>query len=44
MGLPYPNIIAGGHNFHSLYESVPLESMVKASQVIVRIAELAATN
>jgi len=42
MGLPCPNIFAGGHNFHGKYEYVPAESMVKAMQVIVRIAELTA--
>ncbi|WP_124981120.1 peptidase T [Nonlabens xiamenensis] len=44
MGLPCPNIFAGGHNFHGPYEYVPLESMLKASQVIVKIAELVAQN
>ena len=42
MGLPCPNIFAGGHNFHGRYEYVPAESMLKASQVIVKIAELTA--
>lgn len=42
MGLPCPNIFAGGHNFHGKYEYVPVESMVKAMQVIVKIAELTA--
>ncbi len=41
-GLPCPNIFAGGHNFHGKFEYVPLESMVKASEVIVKIAELTA--
>lgn len=41
-GLPCPNIFAGGHNFHGRYEYVPVESMIKASQVIVKIAELTA--
>ena len=40
MGLPCPNIFAGGHNFHGPYEYVPVESMVKAVEVIVKIAEL----
>src|ERR1035437_10092748 len=40
MGLPCPNIFAGGHNFHGKFEYVPLESIVKASQVIVKIIEL----
>ena len=39
MGLPCPNIFAGGHNFHGRYEYVPVESMAKAMEVIVKIAE-----
>ena len=39
-GLPCPNIFAGGHNFHGKYEYVPVESMHKAVEVIVKIAEL----
>ena len=42
MGLPCPNIFAGGHNFHGPYEYVPLESMAKATEVIVRIGEIVA--
>ncbi|WP_339919789.1 peptidase T [uncultured Flavobacterium sp.] len=42
MGLPCPNIFAGGHNFHGKYEYVPVESMQKAVNVIVKIAELTA--
>lgn len=42
MGLPCPNIFAGGHNFHGPYEYVPLQSMEKAVEVIVRIGELVA--
>lgn len=42
MGLPCPNIFAGGHNFHGRYEFVPIQSMEKAVEVIVKIAELAA--
>ncbi len=37
MGLPCPNIFAGGHNFHGKYEYVPLESMVKAVEVMIEI-------
>jgi len=44
MGLPCPNIFAGGHNFHGPYEYVPVESMMKATEVIVKIAELAAVK
>jgi len=40
MGLPCPNIFAGGHNFHGKMEYVPLESMVKATEVILKIVEL----
>lgn len=40
MGLPCPNIFAGGHNFHGRYEYVPLESMVKATEVIINIVKL----
>jgi len=39
MGLPCPNIFAGGHNFHGKYEFVPLESMEKAALVILKIIE-----
>ncbi|WP_369012631.1 peptidase T [Flavobacterium anhuiense] len=42
MGLPCPNIFAGGHNFHGKYEYVPAESIQKATDVIVKIAELTA--
>ena len=40
MGLPCPNIFAGGHNFHGKMEYVPLESMQKASKVMLNIAQL----
>jgi len=39
-GLPCPNIFAGGINFHGPYEFVPVQSMEKAMQVIVKICEL----
>ncbi len=39
-GLPCPNIFAGGHNFHGRYEYVPVESILKATQVICKIAEI----
>ncbi len=44
MGLPCPNIFNGGHNYHGRYEFIPVESMEKAVEVIVRIAELAVNN
>ena len=40
MGLPCPNIFAGGHNFHGKLEFVPLESMEAASKVILNIVKL----
>ena len=40
MGLPCPNIFAGGHNFHGRYEFVPIQSMQKASEVILNIIEM----
>ena len=39
MGLPCPNIFAGGHNFHGKMEYIPLESMEKASKVILNIVK-----
>jgi len=39
-GLPCPNIFAGGHNFHGKMEFLPLESMEKASQVVLNIVSL----
>ena len=42
MGLPCPNIFAGGVNFHGPYEFVSIQSMEKAKQVIIRICELVA--
>lgn len=43
-GLPCPNIFAGGLNFHGRYEFVPVQSMEKAMNVIIKIAELTATR
>ena len=40
MGLPCPNIFAGGHNFHGKMEYVPLESMEKASKVVLNLIQL----
>lgn len=40
MGLPCPNLFAGGHNFHSRYEFVPVKSMAKAVDVIVKIVSM----
>lgn len=40
MGLPCPNIFAGGHNFHGKLEYVPAESMEKAVEVIINLISL----
>ena len=42
MGLPCPNIFAGGMNFHGRYEFLPVPSLKKAAEVIVKIAALTA--
>ncbi len=44
MGLPCPNIFAGGHNFHGKFEYVPVESMERATAVILKIIELYSTK
>jgi tripeptide aminopeptidase len=41
-GLPCPNIFAGGINFHGPYEFVPIQSMEKATRLIVKICQLTA--
>lgn len=40
MGLPCPNLFAGGHNFHGEYEYLPINSLVKACEVILKISTL----
>jgi len=40
MGLPCPNIFAGGHNFHGKFEYIPLESMEKASEIMLNLIKL----
>ena len=40
-GLPCPNIFAGGENFHSRYEYLPIPSMKKAMEVILQIVQMA---
>jgi tripeptide aminopeptidase len=40
MGLPCPNIFAGGLNFHGRYEYLPVKSLEKSMETIVKIAEL----
>jgi tripeptide aminopeptidase len=43
-GLPCPNIFAGGLNFHGPYEFVPIQSMEKAMNVIVKTVEILTTD
>ena len=38
-GLPCPNLFTGGHNFHGKFEYVPIQSMEKARDLIIKIAE-----
>ena len=40
MGIPTPNIFAGGENMHGRFEFVAVESMVKAIEVIIKIVAL----
>ncbi len=40
MGLPCPNLFTGGHNFHGRHEFIPLESMEKATRVILKMVSL----
>ena len=40
MGLPCPNIFAGGMNFHGKFEYCSLNTMQKATQVIINLAQL----
>jgi tripeptide aminopeptidase len=42
MGLPTPNVFAGGENFHGRYEFLPVKSLEMASAVVVKIAEIVA--
>jgi tripeptide aminopeptidase len=44
MGLPTPNIFTGGHNFHGRYEYIPVSSMEKAVEVIVKIISIYSTK
>ena len=40
MGLPCPNIFTGGMNFHGIYELIPIEHMIKSSEVVLEIIRL----
>lgn len=43
-GLPTPNLFAGGHNFHGKYEYLPISSLEKAVQVVLKVLSLYAEN
>jgi len=43
MGLPTPNIFTGGHNYHGRFEYIPVQSMVKAVEVIINIVRIPAS-
>ena len=42
MGLPCPNLFTGGHNFHGRYEYIPVPSLIKSMETVIKIAELTA--
>ncbi|MCE5345045.1 MAG: peptidase T [Bacteroidales bacterium] len=44
MGLPCPNLFTGGHNFHSRFEFIPVKSMEKVTEVIVKIIQINAVS
>ena len=44
MGLPCPNLFTGGHNFHGRYEYIPIPSLQKSMETVVKIAELVETK
>jgi tripeptide aminopeptidase len=44
MGLPCPNIFTGGHNFHGKFEYIPVQSMEKSVELIVKICQNYAEN
>ena len=39
MGLPCPNLCTGGHNFHGKYEFIPVQSMEKVVELLLKIVE-----
>jgi tripeptide aminopeptidase len=39
MGLPTPNLFSGGHNFHGRFEYIPVKSLEKVSQMLVKLVE-----
>lgn len=40
MGLPCPNLFTGGHNFHGRFEYLPLQSLAKITEIVVRLVEV----
>ena len=43
-GLPCPNLFCGAHNFHSIYEFLPVGSLIKASEMVIEILTRAAAK
>ncbi|OBU05921.1 peptidase T [Morganella psychrotolerans] len=43
-GLPCPNIFTGAHNFHSIYEYLPVKSLYAASDVLKNVVTLTASR
>ena len=39
MSLPCPNIFTGGHNFHGRFEYLPLQSLMKSTEVVINLIE-----
>ena len=40
MGLPCPNLCTGGYNYHGKYEFIPVDSLQKTAEILVKIASL----
>ena len=44
MNLPTPNIFTGGMNYHGVYEIIPIEYMIKASETVIEIIKIIAND
>lgn len=44
MNLPTPNIFTGGMNYHGVYEIIPIEHMIKASETVIEIIKIIAND
>jgi len=40
MGLPTPNLFSGGHNFHGRFEYIPVQSLEKVAEMLVKLVEI----